>query len=201
LEIECIPVWLPTQRFYHSLGEYQKGDAEAIRSMSDALSELVKSNHIVRMPLYLGVLAQALVEQGDIAGARTRLSEAFSFAERRAETWTNPELLRIAASLLRAEGDTGGAQQNLREAIRTALGSGALCFALKAANDLAEIHLTAGRRQSARDVLQPVYGCFSEGFDTRDLARASSLLKAAGVSSSQARKSPAIGCESDTEIA
>jgi tetratricopeptide (TPR) repeat protein len=196
LMIENVPVWQPVLDFYQSVADYQSGDTEAIRSMSEVPDQLIRSNFVVRLPLYLGTLAEVLFEQADYEKAQTTLHQAFSFADRYAESWTNPELLRVSAGISRAQGDLHSAEEKLSDAIRTALDTRAVSFALRAANDLAEIYIANGDGPSARDVLQPVYGCFSEGFDTRDLARASSLLKAAGVSSSQARKSPAIGCES-----
>jgi predicted ATPase len=48
---------------------------------------------------------------------------------------------------------------------------------LRAATSLARLWQRQGKRDVARDLLAPVYGWFTEGFDTRDLIEAEALLK------------------------
>jgi predicted ATPase len=47
---------------------------------------------------------------------------------------------------------------------------------LRAAVSLARLRRDQGRRAEARDLLAPVYGWFTEGFDTPDLKEAKALL-------------------------
>ncbi len=47
---------------------------------------------------------------------------------------------------------------------------------MRAATSLARLWRAAGKRQQARDLLAPVYGWFTEGFDTADLKDAKALL-------------------------
>jgi predicted ATPase len=49
-------------------------------------------------------------------------------------------------------------------------------FELRAATSLARIWCDQGKRNEARELLAPVYGWFTEGFDTRDLEKAKTLL-------------------------
>jgi len=49
---------------------------------------------------------------------------------------------------------------------------------LRAAMSMARLWRDQGKRQEARELLAPVYGWFTEGFDTRDLKEAKALLKA-----------------------
>jgi predicted ATPase len=49
-------------------------------------------------------------------------------------------------------------------------------FELRAAMSLARLWRSQGKVQQARELLAPVYGWFTEGFDTRDLKEAKALL-------------------------
>jgi len=48
---------------------------------------------------------------------------------------------------------------------------------LRAATSLARLWRDQGKRAAARDLLAPIYGWFTEGFDTRDLIEAKALLE------------------------
>jgi predicted ATPase len=53
---------------------------------------------------------------------------------------------------------------------------GARSLELRAATSLARLWRDRGKRAEARDLLTPIYGWFTEGFDTRDLIEAKALL-------------------------
>jgi predicted ATPase len=67
-------------------------------------------------------------------------------------------------------------QASLQQAIRIAQDQHAKSLELRAARDLARLWGEQGRRAEARDLLAPVYGWFTEGFDTPDLKEAKALL-------------------------
>ena len=64
----------------------------------------------------------------------------------------------------------------MRQAIRIAQAQQAKSLELRAATSLARLWGEQGRRAEARDLLVPVYGWFTEGFDTADLKEARALL-------------------------
>jgi len=64
----------------------------------------------------------------------------------------------------------------LKESIELAKDLGALSWRLRSTNDLARLWLASSRGRDARIMLQAVYGEFSEGFETQDLAVARQLL-------------------------
>ncbi len=68
------------------------------------------------------------------------------------------------------------AEASYRRAIDIANGQGAKTFELRAATSLAQYWHQQNRNSEARDVLVPVYGWFTEGFDTADLKDAKTLL-------------------------
>jgi predicted ATPase len=69
------------------------------------------------------------------------------------------------------------AQQEFQRALEIARLQEARSFELRAATSLARLWQTQGKRAEARDLLQPVYDWFTEGFDTRDLKDAKVLLE------------------------
>ena len=75
------------------------------------------------------------------------------------------------------EGQTQAAEELYRKALSIAEEQGAKLWELRAAASLARLRREQGRRAQARDLLAPVYGWFTEGFDTPDLKEAKALLK------------------------
>lgn len=63
------------------------------------------------------------------------------------------------------------------EAIKISRAKGAKGFELMAASGMARLWMSIGKRRDAYDLLAPIYGWFTEGFDTRDLREAQALLK------------------------
>jgi predicted ATPase len=78
--------------------------------------------------------------------------------------------------MLRKESATTNAEDSFREALDWARRQGALSWELRAAMSLARLWRSQGKVQQARELLAPVYGWFTEGFDTRDLKEAKALL-------------------------
>jgi predicted ATPase len=64
----------------------------------------------------------------------------------------------------------------LREAVEVARRQGARSLELRAATSLARLLRDQDRRGEARALLKPIYGWFTEGFDTQDLKEAKALL-------------------------
>ena len=65
-----------------------------------------------------------------------------------------------------------------RRALEVSGGQRAKLLELRASMSLARLWRDQGKAQQARELLAPVYGWFTEGFDTRDLKEAKSLLDA-----------------------
>jgi predicted ATPase len=86
------------------------------------------------------------------------------------------ELHRVTGTVLLAENKLDEGQASLQQALRIAQAQQAKSLELRAATSLARLWGEQGRRSEARDLLAPVYGWFTEGFDTADLKDAKSLL-------------------------
>ena len=90
--------------------------------------------------------------------------------------WLAAELYRLKGQLLLRQGRAGAAEELYRKSLSIAQGQEAKLWELRAAASLARLRRDQGRRTEARDLLAPVYGWFTEGFDTPDLKEAKALL-------------------------
>ena len=84
---------------------------------------------------------------------------------------------RIQGELLRSTHKISAAEDSFREALAVACRQSAKLFELPAATSLARLWRDQGKPQQARELLAPVYGWFTEGFDTLDLKEAKALLE------------------------
>ena len=94
------------------------------------------------------------------------------------ERWFEAEVHRIAGeiALLSPEPDAAKAQTYFERALSVARQQQAKSWELRAAMSLARLWRDQGKVSQARELLAPVYGWFTEGFDTRDLKEAKELL-------------------------
>jgi predicted ATPase len=95
------------------------------------------------------------------------------------ETWCEAEVNRIAGeiALMSLEPDAAKAEAYFERALAVARAQQAKSWELRAAMSMARLWRDQGKRQQARKLLAPVYGWFTEGFDTRDLKEAKALLE------------------------
>ena len=108
--------------------------------------------------------------------ASTLLDDALRIVERTGERWFAAELNRHKGQLLLRQGYSGAAEKLYRKALGIAEEQGAKLWELRASVSLAQLWHDQGRRAEAHDLLAPVYGWFTEGFDTPDLKEANALL-------------------------
>jgi predicted ATPase len=132
------------------------------------------------MPLYIALLAGACEIAGQIEEGAARLDQALQLVERTGERWFAAELNRQKGLLLLRKGHSEAAEELYRKALGIAEDQGAKLWELRAAASLARLRRDQGRHAEARDLLAPVYGWFTEGFDTPDLKEAKALLEELG---------------------
>jgi predicted ATPase len=130
------------------------------------------------VPYHLALLARARELAGQIDLALEHVEEAFRIVELTGERWLIPELIRQKAQLLTRT--PNAAEELFRTALSLAIQQKAKLWELRTATSLARLWGEQGRRGEARDLLAPVYGWFTEGFDTADLKEAKALLDALG---------------------
>ena len=126
---------------------------------------------------HLGILAALHAELGDPAAGLEVLEQARAEVERTEVGFALAELNRIEGELRTLAGAPDAAVEAcFAEALAVARRQEARSFELRAATSLARLRRRQGRWREARDVLAPVYGWFTEGFDTPDLRDARDLL-------------------------
>jgi len=128
------------------------------------------------MPFFVLLQAAAYEMAGQIEEGLTLLEEAFQIVERTGERWLEAELHRQKGQQLLQQGHSEAAEEQYRKALRIAVEQEAKLWELRAAVSLARLRRDQGRPAEARDLLAPVYGWFTEGFDTQDLKEAEALL-------------------------
>jgi predicted ATPase len=116
---------------------------------------------------------------GQPAAGLEVLAEALTCADRTGERFYEPELYRLkgALLLLQSADNHSAAEACFHHALERARVQQAKSLELRAATSLARLWQQQGKRDEARALLTPIYGWFTEGFDTADLQDAKALLE------------------------
>jgi predicted ATPase len=128
--------------------------------------------------MHLQYLAMAYADLGQLDDARRCIDDALDKVERSNERWCEAEVHRIAGeiSLKSSTPDVEKAEACFERALAVARQQQAKSWELRAATSLACLWRDLAKRKEARELFAPVYGWFTEGFDTRDLKAAKALL-------------------------
>jgi predicted ATPase len=155
----------------------KNGDvAEGISLLRDGSAAYRATGAETWMPSYIAFLARAYEIAGQMEDALTHLDDALQIVERTGERWLEAELHRQRGQLLLQQGNPEAAEQLYRKALSIAREQEAKLWELRAAVSLARLRRDQDRHAEARDLLAPIYGWFTEGFDTPDLKDAKALL-------------------------
>ncbi len=125
----------------------------------------------------LGALAEAQAKAGRPEAALVTLAEALALVEETDERYCEAELYRVEGELLLLQGDEAEAEASLHKAIEVARRQSARSWELRATTSLALLWQRQGKAEEARQMLERIYGWFSEGFDTPDLKGARETLE------------------------
>jgi class 3 adenylate cyclase/predicted ATPase len=151
------------------------GDLEnGLVEMREGLAQVESMKVQFRRAYHLAMFAEVCSRARRVDEARWALSGALEGAER----WWEPEIHRLRGEVHLAGVSTAKqeAERCFQQALRVARAQQARSLELRAATSLARLWVEQGGRQRARDLLAPVYGWFTEGFDTADLKDAKALL-------------------------
>jgi predicted ATPase len=151
----------------------------AIEMTSAGVAAYRLTGSTVWVSLCLTSLARAYADLGRLDDAWRSIGESISAIKGSMERWWEAEAHRVAGeiALRSAEPDAARAQTYFESALETARTQQAKSWELRAAMSMARLWRDQGKVQQARELLAPVYGWFTEGFDTRDLKEAKALLE------------------------
>ena len=132
------------------------------------------------MPSYLSYLARAHAELGQFDDAMRCIGEALTTVETTKERWFEAEANRVAGeiALKSPEANMAKAPAYFEHALAIARKQQAKSWELRAAMSMARLWRDQGKPQQAHELLAPIYGWFTEGFDTTDVQEARELVEA-----------------------
>ena len=152
---------------------------KAIETLTDGMATWSGTGATVWLPWYRAYLAKAHAELGQFTDAWSNVGDAMTAIQKTGESWWEADVNRLAGeiALKSPEGDVSKAERYYERALFVARQQQAKSWELRAAMSLARLWRDHGKVQEARELLAPVYGWFTEGFDTRDLKEAKALLE------------------------
>jgi predicted ATPase len=166
---------LADARFLRGWLAAQDGDFDTgIGLMSDA----VTPGGAAFGPMYAVLIVEQELRAGYVEQALARIERAAGEITTRGNRFCAPELFRSRGEALRAQAraDDVEAERAFREAMALSRKQACRPLELRAALSLARLLRDGGRAAEGRDLLAPVYGAFTEGFDHPDLQAAKALL-------------------------
>ena len=148
---------------------------EGIAALYAGVDAYRASGANLEVPHWLALLAEACGKVGRIDEAQAVLRDALALVEHTGIRYHEAELHRLDGELSRGRDDERS-DGCFRQAIEIARAQQAKSWELRAATSLARLWGDQGKRTEARDLLAPIYGWFTEGFDTPVLKEAKLLL-------------------------
>jgi class 3 adenylate cyclase/predicted ATPase len=152
------------------------GIEAAIASFRAALSDPARQGTIQYAPYSFALFSEVLCLTGNHDGGSDALRDAAVIAEQSGERWWDAEISRLRGLVALSGGEVSESEAWLLKSLQTAQQQRAKSLELRAAMSLARLWRDQGEVQQARELLAPVYGWFTEGFDTLDLKEAKKLL-------------------------
>ena len=172
-------LWKATGMMFEGCVSASTGkSSEAIERLNAGSIEYQSTGATLFMTWFLSYLTPAYVELGQFDEAWRLIREIMTAVQTNKESWWEADLHRIAGevALKSPEPDAAKAGAYFERALAVARQQQAKSLELRAAMSLARLWRDQGKRQQARELLAPVYGWFTEGFDTLDLREARALL-------------------------
>jgi predicted ATPase len=156
-------------------GQHETG----LEHLRQGLTAMDATGSALLRPYYLALLAEVYGAIGQSTVSQAVLAEAWTLVDSNSERWYEAELHRLQGTLLLQQEPAAvhQAEQYFQQALHRARAQQARTFELRAAMSLSRLWQQQGKQTEAYALLAPVYGWFTEGFDTADLQEARVLLK------------------------
>ena len=152
--------------------------ADAVHMITSGIAAYRSTGATYLLPSRLSYLATAYAELGQLDEAGRCIGEAMTAIKTTGERWFEADVNRVAGeiALKSPQRDVAKAEAYFERALAVARKQQAKSWELRGAMSMARLWRDQGKRNEARDLLAPVYGWFTEGFDTLDLKEAKKLL-------------------------
>jgi class 3 adenylate cyclase/tetratricopeptide (TPR) repeat protein len=173
-----LPQWLALAVWNKGWGIHRLGDfEEGLHLVREGVKQWNETGAALHTTNYEICLVEIYILEGQTAAARSHLAAAQAHSRRYGENYLAAEMDRLEALVLQCEGaPTAMVQERLANALAIARQAEARLFELRSATALARAMAKNRERLKAVDLLAPIYGWFTEGFDTLDLKEAKALL-------------------------
>jgi len=150
--------------------------ADGIVELREGLAELQGIETSLTRPQCNALLADLLIENGDLVGAMELITDARAVIEVSGAGYFEAELCRMMGEIHIARQDDEAGEACFRQAIDLSRRRSARSFELRATMSLARLWHKRGKTADARLILGEIYSWFTEGFSTPDLCDARELL-------------------------
>ena len=159
------------------MGELEQ-NGNGIPRLRKCLDAFQSTGARIGLPTFLGMLAELAGKAGRPEEGLDLIAEALDIVAGNGEGVWLAELLLLKGKLsLMAGANTETSERCFQDALEAAHRQDDRCFELRATTSLAHLWQKQGELAEARDLLSPIYGWFTEGFDTPDLVYAKALLQ------------------------
>jgi predicted ATPase len=187
------PYWMAGGAILRGWALAAQGQAEeGISEIQQGLAAYRATGAELFRPFWLALLAEAHGKVGQVGEGFTALAEALAHVDKTGERFWEAELHRLQGELLLIQGTgqgrsrtaapepsiTAEAEGCFQQAPAIARHQQAKSLELRTAMGLSRLWQQQGKRAEAYELLAPIYGWFTEGFDTADLQEANALLEA-----------------------
>ena len=154
-----------------------RGESPSAR-LRRAINEYRSGANQLYVPYFLGLLAAIQLTHGELAEGLDTVVSALGLTGGKGSRLMDPELLRLKGELIVAldPGAKADAEVAFCQSIDIAQRQSSKSWELRAAMSMARLWRDQDKSQQARELLAPIYGWFTEGFDTLDLKEAKALL-------------------------
>jgi predicted ATPase len=177
--IQGFPFWSTAGTILLGWALAEQGQKEGgIAQLRQGLAAYRATGAEMKRPCFLAMLAEACEKGGEAEEGLNALAEALALVDKTGERWWEAELHRLKGELLRRRASpTEEVEACFHQALDIARRQQAKSLELRAAMSLSRLWQQQGQRADARELLAPIHGWFTEGFDTADLQEAKALLE------------------------
>ena len=178
-----LPFWAAGGRSFRGWALAMQGQGEVgMAQVHQGVTAWRATGAALLVPYFCTMLADVAAHLGHLEDGLQALAEAHTLVEQHEERYWEAEVCRLRGVLLLRQTGTSQAEAEtwLQRALDVARRQEAKSLELRAAMSLSRLWQRQGKCQEAYDLLAPIYGWFTEGFDTADLREAKALLEALG---------------------